>query len=137
MLWLRFSIAGSQVLPYICFLFEKPFHISQMFNTANTLGNYLVMIKCHCVALYVANVANNWLSYCIIKVTYCAETWDLNTLSSFITDWKLIIMLVAFCGSVLNLLGGRISEMFWTSASEIDGPDLSVQWVPVFMFHLI
>jgi len=46
-------------------------------------------------------------------------------------------MLVGFCGSVLNLLGGRISETFWTSASEIDGPDLSVQWVPVFMFHLI
>jgi len=45
-----------------------------MYNTANTQGDYSVMIKCHCVAFYVANIANSWLSYCVIKVTYCAET---------------------------------------------------------------
>lgn len=63
---------------------------------------------CRYVALYAASVANSWLSYCINKVTYCAETWDLNVLSSFIMDWKLIMMSVGFCSSVVNLLGGRI-----------------------------
>ncbi len=53
-------------------------------------------LMCHYAAIYAASVANSWLSYCNNKVTYCAETWDLNVLSSFIMDWRLIMMLVGF-----------------------------------------